>query len=430
MSALEELVTPTEEQPPETVTETVQVFCVGEFRGSSPKIDAAPGVDIAQLTANDPDPVFITMPLAESGRVSANGLVYDDFLIDTITEQINAKRPVGIWGHIKPEDRSTNFPNHAVIWIGARRIGGVVWGKGYVPPGESRERIRQLKAAGAKLGTSIYGVGTFAESANGKRRFAKFNLEQVDFAPHERAALDMGGDYVVTAEMNKDTIMPETKDNRAVIEKAFAEMSDEDLYAAMGDERMGKMMSLWAKKNKKKMVEAEMLTIAELTADNAAALPEVVRDAIIAQHNPADTPEVQAQISELTHKLDAERTAREQLQAVVAEQKAAAFDRALTDVVNGYVTWTPHSDDGKKAVDALRKQLRQQIVFELKGSQDVQVLAETAQAVWSSDVMQIIAEAVRDKLAGPSAIIGGKPRSATTDPTPDEIAAARAATGI
>jgi hypothetical protein len=54
-----------------------------------------------------------------------------------------------------------------------------------------------------RIATSVYGTARFENFADGKRRAHNFVLESLDFAPPERAALKLGGDFFVTAEMEQ-----------------------------------------------------------------------------------------------------------------------------------------------------------------------------------------------------------------------------------
>ena len=185
------------------MNETIQEFVVSEFRGNFPDIPIAPGVDLAELKALDSDPVFVTLAVVPKvGMVSKNGLLYDEALVSSVEQQINQKRPGGIFGHLKDEDRGTAFPLPEGMWLGAKREGDQLWAKAYIPPGAAREHIKRLKAVGGQISTSIYGKGSYeATEKAGVRRLTNFDLESLDFAPPQRAALGHGMTPIVTSEM-------------------------------------------------------------------------------------------------------------------------------------------------------------------------------------------------------------------------------------
>jgi hypothetical protein len=351
------------------------------LRAKTPSIPNAPGVDIAALTAGDAAPVFVTLKLAEVGRVSKNGLLYDDLLVDAIVEQINQKRPGGIFGHIKPEDRSTAFPIPHGLWVGAVKDGKTAWGKAYIRDKQAAEYVRHLQAVKGKLGTSIFGTGIPVEVEEGVKRLTDFTLEQLDFAPPERASLQMDSELTLTTEMeNGDPTV-----NQDELKSFIQQMSDDDLMACVGDDRVGTIAEQWMKKKKKKMVAAEFVSeisdadrtqIAELNAQNA------------------------AQARELTI-----------LRQRVAEYEAREFDEGLDALVLKAIDWKTLDAKQEKRVNGLRKQLRKAVIEELDGRQDLSFANAKIAEIMQSEDFLAVAEAVRDSLAGGAAIVGGAGKS-------------------
>jgi hypothetical protein len=141
------------------MTDQVREYTIASFRGKWADVPTAEGVDIEAINKSDADAMFVTLPIAEIGAISNNGLLYDEALVDSIAEQINANRPGGIFGHLKEEERSTSFPLPAGLWVGAKREGQTLWAKSYIPPGAARDYVRNLKAVGGQIATSIYGKG-------------------------------------------------------------------------------------------------------------------------------------------------------------------------------------------------------------------------------------------------------------------------------
>ncbi len=180
-------------------------FVISEFKAGYPDVPDAPGIDKVELVKGDPTPTFVIRPIAQVGRRSKNGVLYDQALVNSIREQINANRPGGIFGHIKPEDRATAHPQPQAYWIGAKQYGDKLWAKAYIADMERAKDIRRKKSLGSADGTSIYGTGEPVDLPDGARRLNNFVLESLDFAPLDRASLDMGKEMYITSEMTGDT---------------------------------------------------------------------------------------------------------------------------------------------------------------------------------------------------------------------------------
>lgn len=210
--------------------ETVLEYSVGEFRGTFPDVPIADGVNMDELRALDPDPTFITLPIVPKvGAVSKNGLLYDEALVNSIETQINAKRPGGRFGHLKEDERDTAYPIPEGMWLGAKREGDTLWAKAYVH-GAAKSHVRRLKAVGGSIATSIYGKGQYeATDRKGVRRLVNFDLESLDFAPPERAALGYAAAPIVTSEMEKEN--PEMDRNQII-----AELTAADIPAAIREQ--------------------------------------------------------------------------------------------------------------------------------------------------------------------------------------------------
>ncbi|MCL4863380.1 MAG: hypothetical protein KJZ93_28510, partial [Caldilineaceae bacterium] len=131
------------------------VMLVWEFKGKYPDVPIATGVDYDALVEGDSDPVFVTLPIGKANVKSGNKRFYDDKFVAELERQVLANKPVGLMGHLSAEARATEFPSEAVHWIGARRVGELLWGKGYVPPGDARARLKRYRASGKKIATSI-----------------------------------------------------------------------------------------------------------------------------------------------------------------------------------------------------------------------------------------------------------------------------------
>lgn len=322
-------------------SEIIREYVVSEFRGNFPDIPVAPGVDLAELKALDPDPVFVTLPvIPKVGMVSKNGLLYDDALVSSVEQQINNKRPGGIFGHLKDADRSTAFPIPEGMWLGARREGDQLWAKAYIPPGAAREHIKRLKAVGGQISTSIYGKGDYEPTKQaGVRRLTNFDLESLDFAPPQRAALGHGAVPIVTSEFQQEN----------------PDMDKQQL-------------------------------IAELTVGD---IPATIREQLVAEYK-----------TQVTDRDTVIATLKEQ----VAEYQRGKLDAAIDAKVTELTAWNVTDEAAKVKLEAFRRTLRSRLVAELDG--DAGKLATVAETVWAD--LKPLAETVRDALAGPPALVGGK----------------------
>jgi hypothetical protein len=356
--------------------EIVREYFVGEFRGSFPDVPIADGVDIEAIRQRDPDPMFVTLPVAEIGAVSNNGLLYDEALVDSIAEQINRNRPGGIFGHLKEEERSTSFPLPAGLWVGALKVGQTLWAKSYISPGAARDYVGNLKAVGAQLATSIYGRGKSEKVREGVRRLLSLKLESLDFAPPGRAALGLGAVPYVTAEMSP---------------AMAADEMDLEQEPIMADKAQ---------------------VIAELTV---ADIPAPLREAIVAEASKQD--QTQQTIAELTSTVTAKDAVIAELTSAVEEMRRERVTTAIEAAVAELTDWQVADEDGKAKLAKLRGLLRGQIATRLGDQQTVERVAEIAGAAWED--IKPIAEMVRDALAGPAAVVNGRVHATGIKPVED-----------
>lgn len=141
--------------------------------------------------------------------------------------------------------------------------------------------------------------------------------------------------------------------------------------------------------------------IAELTITD---IPAPLRDAIVAE---ASKQSGQAdQIAELTNKVTAKDAVIAELQSTVEEMRRARVLDAVDDRVVELTDWQVNDDEGKARLKKLRDLLTGQIVTRLGDDFKVERVAEIATAAWED--IKPIAEMVRDALAGPAAIVGGR----------------------
>lgn len=359
-------------------SETIREYAIGEFRGSFPNVPISTGVSLDEIKGVDPDPLFITLPIIPKvGAVSRNGLLYDEELAASVESQINEKRPGGIFGHVKEEDRGTAYPIPDAMWVGAKRVGESLWAKAWIS-GAAKEHIRRLRAVNGNIATSIYGKGQYeATGEKGVRRLRNFDLESLDFAPPERAALQYGANPIVTSEF-------EQEENPAM-DKAqlIAELSVSDIPAPIRE--------------------------------------QIVREATATAATTQTIAELRTQVSDRD-------TLITSLQGTVAEYRRQQFESAVDTRIAELTAWQTTGDDAKRKLDAFRRTLRSRIVSELGG--DASKLETVVETIWAD--LQPLAETVRDALAGPPAIVAGKVTTGRPkfEDTPEARAKARAEMGL
>jgi len=206
---------------------------VSEFKGKYPEVPFADGVDYKALVDGDDDPVFITVPIGKADVTSGNKRYYDDAFLTELERQVLANRPVGLMGHLRPEQRATEFPMEAVHWVGARRIGGLLWGKGYVPAGDARARLLRYKATNKQIATSIDALaeGVWDDDLGAYRMSAKsLKLNQIDIAPADRAGIaDLAAVPHVTTEMAARNLRESEKESEMDREEIIRSLTVEEV---------------------------------------------------------------------------------------------------------------------------------------------------------------------------------------------------------
>jgi hypothetical protein len=360
-------------------------YVVAEFRGDFPAVETAPSVDQEALFTGDDDPFFVTLPVARVGEVSANGLLYDEELVGEIQDQMLGKG--GILGHIKKEERDSAFPIEDVDWVGSLFDGDTLWGKAYIPPGEVREFVRRLKARGGKLATSIYGPYAKHEVLDdGSYKLHGLRLETLDLAPADRAALKLGGKFVVTAQMETET-----------------EEGEHDQEDEMDRDQI----------------------IAELTA---ADLPDTLREQVIADYEAE--AENEDRIAELQRERDEAQERLAELEKEREQHLVREFNVAVDDAVAEIVDWSVEGEKAEQKVKMLKGQLKARILSEMGDDKDMERVSEVAQAAWEEEDMKLLAETVRDALTGGSAMVPGSGEENWRDELAENVKDLRKKRGI
>lgn len=179
------------------------VLVVRELRGDFPDVAFFADVNIEELTRGDSDPVYLTIPIGKINVKSDNGRFYSEAWVQELERQVRAKRPTGMMGH--EEDDPMAFPPEAIFWVGAQRIGEMLWGKGYLPPGPPRDRIRRYKATNKTLGTSILALaeGTWDAARGAYTMLAEtLDLRRIDIGPIEKLGIKaLGLVPILTSEL-------------------------------------------------------------------------------------------------------------------------------------------------------------------------------------------------------------------------------------
>lgn len=185
---------------------------VSELKAPYPDIptDTAIRASLTQggfgLPADD-SPLFTTIPIAQVGAVSANGLLYDGDAVNAIVNAINKRAVDGIRGHMKDEERSTRFDLPSLMWLGAVVQDGYAYAEFYVPryAADVREYIIKRKARRAPIATSIYGTANVDETG----RVMDLEIETIDLADPTRAGVKAAvAEPEITFEMQNDNREP------------------------------------------------------------------------------------------------------------------------------------------------------------------------------------------------------------------------------
>lgn len=337
---------------------TVREFKRSNFRGKYPTVETAPSVDVEMLHGTDTDPFYVTLPVAVVGEVSRNGLRYDEELVGIMEAWMSSR--TGIMGHTPDYEADTAFPKPEIYWVGATREGAALWAKGYVPPGETREAIRRLKATGADIATSIYGRGFAVMHEDYSYNLENFEFLRLDLAPTEQAALQLGGPVTITSEMSKSTTEEPVDKNQV---------------------------------------------LASLTAEDADKLPKTVIESIVSKHVPTDAGRVQ----ELETLTAAQARTIAEMERKINEFQRVAFDASLSSFIEEKVTWKATTDEAVNALKTFRETVRQAVEAKVAGSTDIEKAKRTFGELWERQ-FRVLAETMVNALSGPSAVVAPTPK--------------------
>jgi hypothetical protein len=378
---------------------------VTELRGSYPSnIPYMPDVNIEELTAGDTDPLFLTLPIGQVDSRSGNKRFYNEEWIQELERQTISERAIGIMGHIKPEDRASAFPDEAIHWVGVQREGNLLWGKGYVPPGSARDRIKRYKATGRKIATSIYASaqGVWNQGIDAYVMQAKtMRLSQIDIAPYDRAGVSsLGRVPVLTAEMT-----PASSTAPLAEPSGTAEPVVEEVPAAVEPPTPEPVIIETLAPTKDPVMERTEI-ISELTVADISLIPQAVRDAIGATAVAAipvpepvvvpPAPEI-AMVSEMCVALGGVEP--EALPALVTEL-VQARETTKQQTIQGHISELIDNDVTGVKVKTMRPVIRKMLAGRVFNSVE-EVDAAFQEVVDDPEIAELLGREVQDTMGPP-----------------------------
>lgn len=373
-----------------------------------PEVPFGPGVDVAALISGDPDPLYVIRPLGVLNEQSENGLIYDETLLSEIATQVIGKP--ARQGHVKEEDRSSDFPDDVGIWVGVQRQGPTLYGRCYIYPNTHfNEMVRKRKAAGGSLSNSIWGKSAFVSNGNGTVRSAGLELESVDFVPAERASLDaLGGEFQTTAEMTiVQGVSEMASDNdaddkgvaeMAAVKKAVAEMQPDSIHEMLSEAQRDMVA-------KKRVSECTALQLYEMMSpDMRKGCAEMYASEVGQKLTAAETVQVAETAQTAVAEMKNLQTSVAEMEKTIRRYEREEFDRAVDSAVDRRLDWKVTTPDGEATMAALKKNLRIQLIAEMAGSTSKDDIEPSAEKAWAE--FKPLAEMGRAKLAGPAAFVG------------------------
>ena len=375
------------------MAERISIREIHKFQGKFPAVPTYPQVDEQALLINDSDPLYLNLPIAEIGRRSDNGILYDEALVSSIAEQLPGLG--GGRGHIPEGQEDSAFPLEEVFWVGHLLDSNVLWAKGYVPPGRTREFIVRKKAIGGEIATSIFGKA-IKEMDSQKRGFRLRDLvmEYVDLAPSKRASLKNQRGFELTKEMSEGDIMPDIL-SAADVPQNIREQIIKESQASV------RVAELEAAKAQLETEVKEMREYASIVTTIRSILPANVD---IAQA----VTEMQNSFAAIRNVLGDNVnivTTVEEMHRTIGEMRREQFTRGISDKVVEFTNWPVVKEDDKKRLAQIRASFQKRLESEAAG--DATKIAEIATTVWTNE-FQLVGEMFVTTLGGPAAVVGGK----------------------
>lgn len=300
------------------------------LKDKTPDIKLFSDVDYKSLVAGDSDPVFVTLPIAKVNSLSGNKRFYNEKFVEELIKQVKSKKPIGLMGHLSPDQIGTEFPEEAVHWVGVQRIGEFVWGKGYVPPNEARKRLQRYKATNKQIATSIFAKAQGEWDTKLKAYVMQadtLELSQIDIAPQDRAGIsDLAAVPYFTSEMLKNGELNSIGANKmgqeteVVVEmeslekKMFGKI--EELLGVTGDEVVGTIQELVEFRNdQRKQVVKDR--IQELVNDPEKGIKIPLVKGLVTELIQAKNPETVEDVDKIYSELIESDTVKETLTEMV-----------------------------------------------------------------------------------------------------------------
>jgi hypothetical protein len=355
----------------------------------------------------DSDPLHVTLKIAEVGRISRNGLLYDEDLVSAIERYL--PEADGLRGHLT-EDEVGKFPVADVFWLGHTRNGKELWAKGYIPPGASREDIKRRKRSGRKIGTSIYGTG-FAEPVdeNGTFRLRGFELETLDLLRHSSASLQNGGQFKLTRESAETPIVNENMEGE-MPEITLADvpqtLREQIIREAQVQHDAGRVKELEQKLEAAEKTVKEAREYSVVVGSLRTILGENV-DVV------AVVSEMQKGLTQLREKFNVGADVNifvtvEEFYSRMTEVQAREFAGRVEKAVEAITPFKVNDPQNVKRLGALRESAKKAAMTKLKGDETPEQVAIVVKQAYESPEIQIVAEMLRDLAGGPAAFVAGK----------------------
>lgn len=410
-------------------TTNITVREITIFAGAFPPVPTFDWVDTELLHEGDEKPFYVTLRVAEYPRVSANELRYDEGLVNAIEEQMRGR--VGIRGHTPSEFESTAYPLGEVFWVGCLREGNVLYGKAYVPPGATRSDIKRRIAIGGGVGTSIYGLAEQVVHEDGTWSAKDFVLKKIDLTEPEDAALDMGGQIVITAEQKTD-IKPDKEQEMSDITKK----TDSENQSVISETAHRQVVGVL--EGKINTLEQRIKEMGDVTATVRLAIPDgadpleriTAMTEFLAGLQGAFGQDVSVEM--LTNM----KAAGEAAAAAVDAADAETFGTDVEKEVATYMeTWNVTDEKAKTTIASIHTSMKKRTMAETSakrdgtGKRDRTAMKQFVSQLWD-DEYKPLAEMARDSISGGRAYVASIDNGKHKTPTREEIEAARARTGI
>ena len=323
-----------------------------KFEGEFPDVPFAEGVNEEELLQIDPDPLFVTLPIAQDGLTATDGLAYRPAFNDRLIETIVQKKIGGNMGHPSLWFNNSRSETTPIQWVGATRDDkGVIWAKGFIKNEEVKKHFKTKKAIGAKVSTSIMGFaepGAIVYHENGTYDVdpSKFHLRFIDIIDDpDDAALQFEREFNLTKHSKSYDNDREDTDN--------------------------------------------------MTITSVDQVPVEIRRQIEQQF--AARQEQTNEVAELQQTLSAVREELAQTKAKNAELAKTIFHSKLTDLIKNSI--------GLEGIDRADEDMlvtfvRNSVRAEIGSSIDVEAAKAAIEAVLQSDVYKRLAQTVVTKATG------------------------------